>query len=71
MWGKGKSAAAKSSPHAKAVIWVPVKHTGTNAGISAADVILNGPTPGQGVTDASGLVKFEGRTPGDYTFNIG
>ncbi|HLG05009.1 MAG TPA: carboxypeptidase regulatory-like domain-containing protein [Gemmatimonadales bacterium] len=38
--------------------------------ISGATVTLNGPTPGSGVTDASGMVTFTNRTAGSYTISV-
>lgn len=39
-------------------------------GVAAVDVSLSGPSPGDAVTDGSGVAEFSGRSPGDYRFRV-
>jgi hypothetical protein len=67
---KKMGSATQECPNAKGIICVIATRADTVAPIADAAVVVNGPTPGTGTTDATGISQFDGRTPGPYACDV-
>jgi hypothetical protein len=51
-----------------AICIVVTRRDKADQGVAGVDVALQGPSPGQAVTDAAGIAEFYDRTPGAYQY---
>jgi len=67
---KKMGSATQECPNAKGIICVVATRADTIAPIAEASVVVKGPTPGTGTTDATGISQFDDRAPGSYACDV-
>ena len=67
---KKMGSATQECPNLPGIICVVATRADTVAPIDGVSVVVRGPTPGAGNTDAMGIRQFDGRTPGAYGCDI-
>jgi hypothetical protein len=68
--GRKPTPAVQGCPLQKAIICICVCREDTDKGVPGLNVALQGPTPGQAVTDENGVSEFQDRTPGAYKYDV-